>query len=231
MFAWSFSARTIEEVASLLRAMSRHRYLREAEFSVHWTVDEALADDPRFAEHAARFRERRSQEADLDVTSRDPTLFRKVSLDDIIATLGLFWNPEPPAARASERLRRTLESSEMALATHEPFQADPEDPPHPELILLDWELFPIDELDSERHAGALRALELMGEEVNVSAPVYQEAVTLAYPELSSGSPRGVLPTDFLIWSDGDYSYVDYVLRGVAKAAKLLDPPLGYRDFD
>jgi hypothetical protein len=40
-----------------------------------------------------------------------------------------------------------------------------------------------------------------------------------------------LPTDFLVWSDGAYSYVDYVFRGVAKAARLVDPPVGPRDLD
>jgi len=77
----------------------------------------------------------------------------------------------------------------------------------------------------------LRALEMAGEPVNVSAPVYVEATCIAYPELASGAPRGVLPVDFLVWSDGDYSYVDYVFRGVAKAAALVDPPVGLRDLE
>jgi len=42
--------------------------------------------------------------------------------------------------------------------------------------------------------------------------------------------NGVLPDDFLIWCDGDYSYVDYVFRGVARAAKLVEPPVGIRDL-
>jgi hypothetical protein len=56
-------------------------------------------------------------------------------------------------------------------------------------------------------------------------------VCIAYPELAIGAPRGVLPVDFLVWSDGDYSYVDYIFRGVAKAARLVDPPVGIRDFE
>ena len=65
----------------------------------------------------------------------------------------------------------------------------------------------------------------------MSAPVYQESASIAYPELVTGAPRGVLRDDFWVWSDGDYSYVDYVFRGVAKAARLLNPPVGLRDFD
>jgi hypothetical protein len=63
-----------------------------------------------------------------------------------------------------------------------------------------------------------------------SEPIYQEGPTLAAPELCEGAPEGELLDDFLVWSDGPYSYSDYVFRGAARAAKLTDPPVGYRDF-
>jgi hypothetical protein len=231
MLAWSFSARTLDEVASLLRALGRHRYVREADHALHWTVDEALSAHAPFAGHAAAFRERRLREPGLDVASRDPSLWRYADTEEVIEALAIFWDDGPAAIEAKERLARALAESGLELASHAPFKANPEEPPHPELVLLDWELFPIDELDIERHAGALRALEVAGEEVNVSAPVYQEAVTLAFPELTTGARNGVLPDDFLVWSDGDYCYVDYIFRGVAKAAKLADPPVGIRDLE
>ena len=90
---------------------------------------------------------------------------------------------------------------------------------------------PRDRVRDERHSGALRAMKTSGEKVDRSAPVYVESVSLAYPELVGGAPRGVLPCDFMVWCDGDYSYVDYVFRGVAKAARLLDPPVGIRDIE
>jgi hypothetical protein len=231
MLAWSFSARTLDEVASLLRAMGRHRYVRETSHAIHWTVDEALSDRPPFAARAAAFQARRAREPGLDITSRDPSLWTYADTEVVIEALGVFWTKGDDATKAADRLRRILEQSELGIGAHAPFRADPEEPPHPELILLDWEFFPIDELDPERHEGALRALELAGDEVNVSAAVYQEGVCIAYPELAHGAPQGVLPTDFLIWSDGAYSYVDYVFRGVAKAARLVDPPVGIRDLD
>ena len=40
----------------------------------------------------------------------------------------------------------------------------------------------------------------------------------------------MLPEDFLVWSEGPYPYADYVFRGAAKAAKLVDPPEGYYDI-
>jgi len=231
MLAWSFSARTLDEVASLLRAMGRHRYVRETSHAIHWTVDEALSDRPPFAARAAAFRARRAREPSLDLASRDPSLWIYADTEVIIEALGVFWTKGDASTQAKDRLREILLGGELGLAAHAPFQTDPEEPPHPELILLDWEFFPIDELDPERHEGALRALELAGEEVNVSATVYQEGVCIAYPELAEGAPQGVLPTDFIVWSDGAYSYVDYVFRGVAKAARLVDPPVGIRDFD
>jgi len=62
MLAWSFSARTLDEVGALLRAMGRHRYVREADHALHWTVDEALSDRPPFAARAAAFRELRAKD-------------------------------------------------------------------------------------------------------------------------------------------------------------------------
>jgi hypothetical protein len=228
MLAWSFAARTVDEVGALLRALERHRYLRQAEHALHWSVDEALSFLPFFAERAAAFRQRRRE---LDLGSRDPELWRPADIETAIAALAAFWTPVPEALLAAQRLEEVLRAAEVEVAAHEPFRSDPEEPPHPELVWLEWELFPIDELDHERHAGALRALELSQEEVDVSAPVYQEAAVIAFPELARGAPRGVLPEDFLVWSEGAYSYADYVFRGAAKAARLVDPPIGMRDLE
>src|SRR5882757_9072681 len=91
MLAWTFSARTLDEVASLLRSMGRHRYVREADHAIHWSVDEALSDLASFAPRAARFRERRGREPDLDPTSRDPSLWIYADTELVIEALGAFW--------------------------------------------------------------------------------------------------------------------------------------------
>lgn len=233
MLAWSFAARTIDEIARLLRALGKHRYVREVDHRVHWAVDEALAEHPAFAPHAAAFRAQRAREPGLDVRSRAPELWRPAPADEIIAVLAIFWSGDEASARARARLREVLvEAGLDAVETsaRAPFSAPPDDPPHPELLLLDWVLLPVDELDAERHAGALTALEESGEEIDPSAPIYQEGPTLAARELIEGAPNGVLPDDFLVWSDGPYAYSDYVFRGAAKAAKLVDPPVGYHDL-
>src|SRR6266542_1111621 len=231
MLAWTFSARTLDEIGALLRAMGRHRYLREIDHGIHWSVDEALQDRTTFAPRAKACRERRDSEPNLDPASRDPSLWKYADTEVVIGALSVFWTKGDEAERAKEQLRRGLEQTEIELPSHAPFRSDPEEPPHPEIILLDWEFFPIEELDPERHSGALRALEIAGDEVNISAPVYVEGMCIGYPELVLGAPQGVLPVDFTVWCDGDYSYVDYVFRGVAKAAKLVDPPVGIRDIE
>ena len=53
---------------------------------------------------------------------------------------------------------------------------------------------------------------------------------IAVPELVLGAENGVLADDFVLWSEEPYAYADYVFRGVAKSAKLVDPPVGYRDI-
>lgn len=230
MFAWSFAARTTEEVARLVRALGKHRYVQEVDHRIHWAVDQALADHPAFSAHAAAFEARRRREPSLELGSRDPSLWRPAPTDEVIAALTTFWTPDDAGAHARERLLGVLLASGIPAGDHEPFKSRADDPPHPELILLDWVLLPVDELDVDRHTGALNALDESGEEINPSAPIYQEGPTIAAPELTAGAQNGLLPEDFFVWCDGPYPYADYVFRGVAKAAKLVDPPVGYRDF-
>ena len=87
MLGWSFAARTPDEVGRLVRALGRHRYLREASHGVHFLVDRALADLPEFAPHAAAFHARVRRERDLDLRSRDPSLWRSASVDEVVAAL------------------------------------------------------------------------------------------------------------------------------------------------
>jgi hypothetical protein len=229
MFAWSFAARTADEVGRLIRALGRHRYLREADLRLHFTVDRALADHPAFGPHAASFEARR-RGAGLDVGSRDPSLWRAATVDDVVLALTTFWTPDEAGHRARERLLDALDAAGLPAVEHEPFASPAESPPFPELVLLDWVLLPVDELDADRHAGALGALEESGEEIDPSAPIYQEATVIAAPELVLGAPNGALVEELTIWSEGPYPYADYVFRGASRAAKLVEPPEGYRDF-
>jgi hypothetical protein len=230
MTAWSFAARLIDEVASLLRMLGKHRYVKEVDHRLHWTVDVAMSDQPAFAAHAARFAERRLAEKDLDVASRDPSLWRPATVEEIVTVLTAFWGPGDAVIARHDRLLQVFEETGLEVGEHEPFQSNPEEPPFPELITLDWVLLPVDELDADRHRGALEALEFSDDAVSPSTPIYQEGPAISAVELLDAAPRGVLVEDMIIWSEGPYSYADYVLRGVSKAAKLQEPPEGLRDL-
>ena len=65
----------------------------------------------------------------------------------------------------------------------------------------------------------------------IGAPVFFEGPVLGERELCDGAPHGVLLADPIIWAEGPYRYCEYVLRGVARAAGLVDLPMGYRDID
>ena len=231
MFGWSFSARLPEELARLLVAMGRHRYLAEADLRLHFAVDRALAEaDEGFAAAAAAFEEM-AEARDLELGSRDPRLWRAASAEEVGRALELIWTPTPAGTALRERLGVVLRDVGVPELGHAPFESDVDEPPHPELVLLDWVFLPVDELDADRHRGALRAMEDSGDEVDPSEPVYVEGPTLSEVELVEGCPRGALPDDPVFWADGPYSYVDYVFRGVSKVAKLVEVPVGYRDVD
>ena len=230
MVAWSFSAKTLDDLARLLRMLGKHRYVQEVDHRIHFMIDEALRDIPTFAAHAKAFDARRSREPSIEIASRDPSLWRPASLDEVVAALSALWTGDASGARR-DKLRKLHAEAGLPAPDHAPFQASAESPPHPELITLDWVLLPIDELDAERHQGALDAMEEWAEEIaNPSAPIYQEGPTLALPELCEGMKDGQLVEEWIVWSEPPVSYADYVFRGASKAAKLEEPPVGYHDL-
>lgn len=232
MHAWSFSARMVDEVARLIRALGKNRYVAEVDHRIHWSVDAALDDLPGFAEHARAFASRREREPELQIDSRDESLWRPATVEEVTTALCAFWTEGPENEVRRERLAEVLADAGFEAPDHEPFEGDPEAPAFPELILLDWVLLAVDELDADQHAGALAALEAHGGEIAApSDPIYVEGPTIGIAELCEGAPRGVLQRDFEVWADGAFGYVDYLFRGVSKAAKLLDPPVPLEDAE
>lgn len=231
MLSWSFAVRMVDEVARLLRAMEKHRYLQEVDHRVHFTVDRALRDLPMFEKHAAAFDARVAREPGLELGSRDPSLWRKASLEEIIEVFLAFWGPGDQAAVRRERLVEAFEKAGLPIAEHEPFECDPEDPPFPELVWLDWVFLPIDQLDAERHTGAIAAIAESRVEANPSAPVYVEGPSISIVELCDGAPMGILADDFFLWAEPPVPYVDYVFRGVSRQAQLPEPPVGPDEVD
>jgi len=231
MLGWSFAVRMIDEVARLVRCLGKHRYVKEVDHRIHWTLDAALEDVPTFGPHAAAFRALARDNPDLRKNSRDPRLWRQATADDVIAALTSVWGPGDAMGARRERLVHLFQEEDLAMGEHAPFASDPESPPFPELIELNWVLYAIDELDADRHAGVLVALEGSEEPFHPSEPIYQEGPALSIVEMIDGAPLGILEDDLCIWSDGPYQYVDYVFKGVSKAAKLAEPPVGLRDLE
>lgn len=246
MYGWSFSARTFDEVKRLLRSMGKHRYVGQVDLRLHWTVDAALRDTSgpaatACAEAYGQHQERVSEGA-LDPLSRDPGNWRALTSDELGDLLEIFWGDEAASdaaefggqvtqEQAAQKLTETLRAAGFAEHPHPPFESDDEEPPHPELVLLDWLFLPIDQLDSDRHKGVLVALLTDREEVHPSEPVYVEGPALSEVELTSGAKGGALLKELTFWAEGPYNYCDYVFRGVTKAAKLVDLPVGYRDIE
>lgn len=231
MFGWSFAARSVEAFVGVLRGMERHRYLAEVDHRFHWAIDVARyrAGVDAAAPHVEKMR---VQAEALELGSRDPRLWRSASVDEVAATIELFWLDASQAGRTARRsLVEVLREAEIPSPEHEPFESDIDEPPHPELIMLDWELLSVDALDTERHRGALRGMEQAADEVDPTTAVYVEGPSLSEVELDRPLPRGLWPSDPIFWASEPYGYADYVFRGVAKVAGLDEPPLGYRDID
>ena len=231
MWAWSFACRTVDEVGALLRALGKHRYLREVDHRLHRLVDVVLADEPMFRPRAAELEAMRRADPDFDLSSYDPRLWRPASAEEVTEALAVFWSGTHRGRRAGDALLERLNALELPRPEHAPFGGDAEEAAHPQLVQLSWTLLPVVDLNPERHAGALRAMLEAAEEVDVSAPVEQEGPDVGAIELARGAPRGVLAGEFLVWSEGPYAYADYVFRGASKVAGLPDPPEGERDLD
>ena len=229
MRAWEFAVRDAEEAGRLVRALGKHRYVKEVDHRLHYLVDAALVDRPAFKAKSDAFADLCAESPDIELGSRDPRLWRSATADEVAEALAAFWSPDDDGP--GERLRELFAHAGLTPPQAAPFEADPEEPQHPELILLDWVLHPVDALDAERHEGVLNALEESEEMYHPSEPIYQEGPSLGLRELCDGAEEGELVADFLIWSDGPYAYANYVFRGASRAAKLAEPPIGLADFD
>lgn len=228
MRAWEFAVRNAEEAARLVRALGKHRYVKESDHRLHYLVDAALSDRPAFKARSDAFVTMSAANPELDLGSRDPRLWRAATADEIAEVLLAFWSDDDVPR---QRLRDLFAHAGFTEPASEAFEASPEEPPHPELVYVDWVLHPVDALDAERHEGVLNALAETDEAYHPSEPIFQEGPTLALRELCEGTEDGELVADFLVWSDGPYAYADYVFRGASRAAKLESPPIGLADLD
>jgi hypothetical protein len=230
MIAVSLGAGCAEEAARVVRALGAHRYVAGRLHLVHALALEALPDDAGGALAEARGWARGVlAQADLDPASRDERLWRRSGDAELAAVLEGFWSPDRgPAAR--EALRGLLARHELPVLDHEPFDESVEDAVHPLLMDAGWELLPLAELDADRHRGAIAAF---GEALAFESARFEEETAIPplrhLYELPAIGPRellhgvddaGVLAAPLVVWAEGDETYLDYVIRGVRRAAKL-----------
>lgn len=224
-------ARTGEELVRFVQALGKHRYAASRLHLVHLFAVEAASKatgDPVLADAAAWARELRA-DATVDVASKDERLHRRASDAELVAVLNAFW-AAPSAPAAHELLAVRLASIDAAIPSPAPlpFDEEREEDVFPVLVDAGWELVPIAQLDPERHKGVIGALDDLEvarfEEENAVPRVVplHELPLLGAPELLAAfdeDDHGVR-APFVLWQTGHEAYLDYVLRGVLKAAKL-----------
>jgi hypothetical protein len=214
-----------KDLVRLVRALGRHRYLAGRLHLVHaFAFDAAAGADPALAEGAA-WAARALTGGVIDVASKDERLFRKATDEEIAALIASFWIPGAARDEARARLEAHLARIDALPAKDaSPFDESREDDVFPRLVDAGWELLPLAALDHERHRGAIQAFDdfeiARFEEENAVPPIVTlcELPLLGAVELL-GDPAAA---PFVIWTEGSEIYVDYVLRGVLRAAKLAE---------
>jgi hypothetical protein len=224
-----------EELVRFVRALGQHRYVAGRLHLVHaLAVDAARAsadgDDPALAE-AGAWAAAVLADPTIDQDSRDERLHRRATDAELVAVLSAFYGARDRRERACLALAERLARVGVPLPDLErlPFDEADEDDLFPLLIDAGWELLPLAALDPERHKGAIGAFPELGyqiarfeEETAVPPGVtLNELPALGAAELLSaldgdGAPRA----PFVLWTSGNETYVDYVLRGVLRAARL-----------
>lgn len=223
-----------DDLVRLVKALGQHRYVAGRLHLVHALAVEAACEGeaPAALEEARRWAQEVLADPDVDVTSKDERLHRRATDAELVAVLASFWGANPHRASCRDKLARRLAAigATGLDPSRLPFDESLEEDLFPVLVDAGYELVPLGALDPQRHKGALDAFEdpfalqvARFEEENAAAPVValNELPALGGLELlhaldEEGRPRA----PFVVWTAGNETYVDYVLRGVLRAAKL-----------
>jgi hypothetical protein len=227
-----------EQLVRFVRALGQHRYVASRLHLIHAFAIEAAcastefeAEDPALLE-AKTWAVKVLADPAIDRTSKDERLYRRATDAELVAVLAAFWNDTEQRERASLALAERLVEIGAPPPDLEalPFDESKEDDMFPLLIDAGWELLSLSQLDPERHKGAMNAfgdalafdVARFEEENAVPPPVtLHELPALGPLELLAAlDGDGEVRAPFVLWTSGDETYVDYVLRGVLKAAKI-----------
>ena len=241
MIGHEIDAGSAAALVRFVRALGQHRYVASRLHLVHAFVVEAAcassefeADDPALAEAKAWAADVLADPS-IDRASKDERLQRKASDAELVAVLEAFWSAGERRERASLALAGRL--VEIGAPPPDldalPFEESSEEDMFPMLIDAGWELLPLSQLDPERHKGAIGAFDdplafevAKFEEENAipSLVTLHELPAIGAVELlAAADGDGELRVPFVLWTSGNETYVDYVLRGAMKAAKITGP--------
>ncbi len=211
MIGFDIEVSVPDDLVRLVRALGQHRYVSSRLHIAHAFALEAIGDEWALGV---------LHDASIDKASKDERLVRKIDDKELVAVLSAFWGEDETA---KNKLRDRLVAIDASLEGI-PFDDGRENDMFPILIDAGWELLPLAQLDPERHKGAMNAF---GEQIAWEVAKFEEENQVpAEPTLHElpliGAAELLHPLDapFAIWQQGNETYLDYVLRGVLKMAKL-----------
>jgi hypothetical protein len=230
MQAVPLGATRADEALRAVQALGAHRYVAGRMHLLHALAVAAVADPGEALGEAAAWAQAKLADASLDPASRDERLWRRGSDAELLAVLDAYWTPGLRADATRTALRALLARHDLPVADHAPFDESAEDAIHPLLVDAGWELLALAQLDPERHRGAREAFGApiafesarFEEETAIPPPVHlYELPAIGPVELLRGAgDDGLLAEPLVVWAGGDETYLDYVVRGVRRAAKL-----------
>jgi hypothetical protein len=235
MTAMDLGVTTVDQAVRLVRALGSHRYVAGRLHLLHAMVVASVPDDAGGALGEARGWALATLSAsDLDPASRDERLWRRSTEAEVAAVLEAFWVPGDRARASRDALRAHLVRSGLDAVQHDVFDEATEERIHPLGVDAGWELHPLRELDAERHKGAIAAfgdpmafeVALFEEETAIpEEPSLYELPAIGADELlRAADDDGALVQPFVVWAQGNAIYLDYVFRGIERAAKLNPAP-------
>jgi hypothetical protein len=217
---------TGEQAVRVVRALGGHRYVLGRCHEVHaFAVDAARPCLPPNAE-IVLWAEKVLEDKSVDKLSRDPRLVRRATDSELVTVLSAFWAPSAHTEEVHDKLSDHLQFFEQSELP--PFDDDAEENMFPVLIDAGWELLPLALLDEERHKGVIESFgdrlafeaARFVEEDSVPPKTYlMELPPLGQSELLYAVDEDLdLVAPLCVWADVPPSYLDYVLRGVTRAA-------------
>lgn len=223
------------DIVRFVRALGQHRYVASRLHLVHaFAVEAACAatpDEPALAP-AKAWAAATLADPSVDRASKDERLCRRATDAELVAVLAAFWGPGEGREGASRTLAGRLAEIGVQPPDGEraPFDESAEEDMFPVLVDAGWELLRLGALEPERHKGAIAAFEdalafdVAKFEEDSAVPSHvtlHELPALGAVELLSAlDDDGQFRAPFVLWTSGHEVYLDYVLRGVLKIAKI-----------